>query len=84
MSDGFTKRYELHYQPKKMKIDMAVLDAQFGRLNFHVKRVQGHWGEAYCRCEEQMSCGLDESLVLLQGSSPSMPSRGEKRTHLGF
>jgi hypothetical protein len=25
--DGFTKRYELHYQPKKMKVDGAILNA---------------------------------------------------------
>jgi hypothetical protein len=37
-SDGFTKQYKLHYQPKKMDVDRVVLDAQFGYLNFHAKR----------------------------------------------
>jgi hypothetical protein len=41
-TDGFTKRYELHYQPKKMKIDEAILDAQFGCLNFHAKWYKGN------------------------------------------
>jgi hypothetical protein len=41
MADGFVKRYELHYQPKKVKIGEAVLDAQFGCLNFHAKRYKG-------------------------------------------
>jgi hypothetical protein len=36
--DSFTKRYELHYQPKKIKVGEAVLNAQFGCLNFHAKR----------------------------------------------
>jgi hypothetical protein len=37
-SDGFAKRYELHYQLKKMEADGAILDAQFSYLNFH-----GEW-----------------------------------------
>jgi hypothetical protein len=40
-SDGFTKRCELHYHPKKMEIDGAVLDAQFGYLDFHTKWYKG-------------------------------------------
>jgi hypothetical protein len=40
-SDGFTKRCELHYHPKKMEIDGAVLDAQFGCLDFHTKWYKG-------------------------------------------
>jgi hypothetical protein len=35
--DCFAKRYEPQYQSKKMEVDGAVLDAQFGCLNFHVK-----------------------------------------------
>jgi hypothetical protein len=35
--DGFVKRYELHYQPKRMEIDGAIVHAQFGCLNFHAK-----------------------------------------------
>jgi hypothetical protein len=35
MSDGFMKRYELHYQLKKVEVDGAVLNAQFGCVNFH-------------------------------------------------
>jgi hypothetical protein len=35
--DSFTKRYELHYQPKKIEVDGDVVEAQFGCLNFHAK-----------------------------------------------
>jgi hypothetical protein len=34
---GFTKRYELHYQPRKMEVDGAEVQDQFGCLNFHAK-----------------------------------------------
>jgi hypothetical protein len=36
-ANGFAKRYELQYQPKRMEIDRDVMQAQFGCLNFHVK-----------------------------------------------
>jgi hypothetical protein len=39
--DGFAKRYELHYQLKKMEVDGAVVEAQFGCLSFHAKRYKG-------------------------------------------
>jgi hypothetical protein len=40
-TDGFPKRYELHYQLKKMEVDRAILEAQFGCLNFHAKWYKG-------------------------------------------
>jgi hypothetical protein len=40
-SDGFVKRYELHYQSKKMEIDGGVMEVQFGCLNFHAKPYKG-------------------------------------------
>jgi Ser-tRNA(Ala) deacylase AlaX len=40
-ADGFVKRYELHYQSNKMEVDGAVLEAQFGCLNFHAKWYKG-------------------------------------------
>jgi hypothetical protein len=40
-SDDFTKRYELHYQPKKVEVDGGVMFQQFGCVNFHVKRYRG-------------------------------------------
>jgi hypothetical protein len=36
-ADGFTKRYEIHYQSKKMTIDGAEVQAQYGCINFHTK-----------------------------------------------
>jgi hypothetical protein len=39
--DGFTKRYELHYQSKKMDVDGAIMQAQFGCINIHVKHYGG-------------------------------------------
>jgi hypothetical protein len=38
-SDGFAKRYELHYQPKKVPVDDFKKFQQFGVINFH-----GKWG----------------------------------------
>jgi hypothetical protein len=36
-ADGFAKRYELHYQPKKVTINGAEVHAQYGCINFHAK-----------------------------------------------
>jgi hypothetical protein len=36
--DAFAKRYELHYQLKRVQIGEDVVYAQFGCLNSHVKR----------------------------------------------
>jgi hypothetical protein len=36
-TDGFTKKYELHYQQKKMEVDGAILEEQVGCLYFHAK-----------------------------------------------
>jgi hypothetical protein len=40
-TDGFAKRYELHYQPKKIDFDGAIVQAQFRCINFHVKHYGG-------------------------------------------
>jgi hypothetical protein len=37
-SDDFAKRYELHYQPKKVEVDGGEKFQQFGCLNFHARR----------------------------------------------
>jgi hypothetical protein len=37
-SDGFAKRYELHYQSKKVVVDGLEKFQQFGVINFHAKR----------------------------------------------
>jgi hypothetical protein len=37
-SDGFTKRSELHYQPKKVPVDGFKKFQQFGVINFHGKQ----------------------------------------------
>jgi hypothetical protein len=41
-ADGFTKRYELRYQLKKMSIDRVEVVAQYGYINFHAKCYRGH------------------------------------------
>jgi hypothetical protein len=38
-SDSFTKRYELHYQPRTVEVDGSEKYQQFGCINFH-----GRWG----------------------------------------
>jgi hypothetical protein len=37
LAEGFTKRYELHYQPRKIEVDGVEVQGQYGCLNFHVK-----------------------------------------------
>jgi hypothetical protein len=37
----FVKRYELHYQTKKMTFDGAEVLVQFGCINFHAKYYGG-------------------------------------------
>jgi hypothetical protein len=44
-SDGFVKRYELHYQPKKVEVDGGEKFQQFGCLNFHAR-----CGGGACAC----------------------------------
>jgi hypothetical protein len=39
---GFTKRYKLHYQPRKVDIDGVDMLGQYGCINFHAKR-GGQW-----------------------------------------
>jgi hypothetical protein len=34
--NNFARRYDLHYQPKKVEVDEVMLHAQFGCLNFHM------------------------------------------------
>jgi hypothetical protein len=56
-TDGFAKRYELHYQPRKMGIDGAEVQGQYGCLNFRAKcggqgvklpvAVKNKWAEAW-------------------------------------
>jgi hypothetical protein len=36
-SDGFAKRYKLHYQPKKVVVDGFEKFQQFCVINFHAK-----------------------------------------------
>jgi hypothetical protein len=37
-SDGFVRRYEIHYQPKKVVVDGFEKYQQFGIINFHARR----------------------------------------------
>jgi hypothetical protein len=39
--DSFVKRYEMHYQPKKVDADGIEKYQQFCCLNFHARRVPG-------------------------------------------
>jgi hypothetical protein len=44
---GFTKRYELHYHPRKMGVDGAEVQGQYGCITFHAK-MRGSVGDAHC------------------------------------
>jgi hypothetical protein len=37
LADGFAKRYGLHFQPRKIEVDGAKVQGQYGCLNFHAK-----------------------------------------------
>jgi hypothetical protein len=39
--DGFAKRYELHYQPKKVETEGGEKYQQFGCINFHGRQGSG-------------------------------------------
>jgi hypothetical protein len=54
---GFAKRYELHYQPKKMEVGEAVLDAQFGCLNFHAKYYKGNGAKLTVAVKNEWNLG---------------------------
>jgi hypothetical protein len=41
-ADGFSKWYELHYQPKKMSVHRVEVLVQYGCINFHAKHYGGH------------------------------------------
>jgi hypothetical protein len=36
-AESFTKRYELHYQQRKIDVDGAEMLGQYGCFNFHAK-----------------------------------------------
>jgi hypothetical protein len=36
-AEGFAKRYELHYKPRKIEVDGDEVQGQYGCLNFHAK-----------------------------------------------
>jgi hypothetical protein len=56
-AEGFMKRYELHYQLRKIDVDGVELLLQYGCFNFHAKRggqrakltvaVQNNWSRAW-------------------------------------
>jgi hypothetical protein len=62
---GFTKRYKLHYQPRKIVVDGVELLLQYGCLNFHAKhggqraklmvamknKWSGAWPQAWFYCK---------------------------------
>jgi hypothetical protein len=56
-TNGFAKRYGLHYQPKKIKVDGAFVEAQFGCLNFHAKRYKGGRAKLTLAIKNKWSAG---------------------------
>jgi hypothetical protein len=40
-ADGFAKRSKLHYEPRKMDVNRAEVQGQYGCINFHAKRYGG-------------------------------------------
>jgi hypothetical protein len=56
-ANGFAKRYELHYQPKKMNVDGAEVLAQYGCINFHVKHYGGNGAKLTLAIKNKWSMG---------------------------
>jgi hypothetical protein len=56
-ADGFIKRYEIQYQPKKMGVDGAEVLAQYGCINFHLKRYVGHGAKLTLTVKNKWSTG---------------------------
>jgi hypothetical protein len=68
-SDGFAKRHELHYQPKKVDVDRSEKSQQFGCINFHARLGSGAkltpaikikwlsgWTKAWFYCKVPHTC----------------------------
>jgi hypothetical protein len=68
--DGFAKRYELHYQPRKIDVGGAEMQGQFGCINFHAKR-RSH--QAKLTVVVKNKWPLTTGLVLLQSSVDPQP-----------
>jgi hypothetical protein len=74
-ADGFTKRYELHYQLRQMEIDEAEVQGQYECLNFHAKRrgqganhtvaIKNKWVRAWTRARFYCKVPLLRSLSLV-------------------
>jgi hypothetical protein len=79
-SDGFTKRYELHYQPKKVATKGFEKFQQFGVINFHVKR-GGEVGLAPAIKNIWSSGGRSPSFI---ARCPCMSARGEGNPSMLF
>jgi hypothetical protein len=71
-TDGFAKRYDLHYKPKRLEIDGAIVQAQLSRLNFHAKGYRGG------------GVKVDQGVVLVQGDFSLKPAHGQERICSSF
>jgi hypothetical protein len=69
--DAFTKRYELHYQPKGMEIDRSDVYMQFRCLNFHAKHSKDSRSKLSLAVKKQVVSWLDEGMVLLSSPFPA-------------
>jgi hypothetical protein len=56
--DAFVKRYELHYQPKRMEVDGDIVYIHFGCLNFHAKRSKDGGPKMSLAVKNKWSAGL--------------------------
>jgi hypothetical protein len=75
-TNGFAKRYELHYQLRKMEVDRVEVQGQYGCLNFHAKH-GGQGTKLTVVVKNKWSGAWTPGIVLLQ----SYPSSGpEPRT----
>jgi hypothetical protein len=80
-SDGFVKRYELHYHPKKVIVGDFERFQQFGVINFHARR--GGRARMNTAIKNKWCTGWT-SLVLVQGALARLLTGREMRARSAF
>jgi hypothetical protein len=76
-ADGFPKRYELHYQLKKMDVDGAVVQVQFGCVNFHLKHYEGDGAKLTLAIKNKRFAGWTQALFHFEVPLLRSPIRGK-------
>jgi hypothetical protein len=71
-AEGLTKRYELHYQLRKIDVDEFEVQGQYGLPQLPCK-MRESTSKSYCARKEQVVLSIDTGMVLLQSSFAPEP-----------